>query len=715
MIAVSTTVNVYVVGAAVAVAVAIAVAVADRGRVAAFVPASIPVVCSLLVFANTMPGDFIFDDEVIIQGDSRLRDGDLHRIFRENYWGRSRSSPNWRPLTLLTFALNAKSSSAPWGFHATNVALNAVVAWLAFLLLRRLGAERSVASAGASLFGVLAIHTEAVANVVGRAELLAAIGVLGAMVVSLHPKSEARVGRLVAVALFVLVGMLAKESAAVAVALVPLASFFAAKRFAWRGTLAAAVGVGLFFVARGALLDQPSDALLPAGVTLVDNPLAKVNAPVRILNATRMLGLYALRTIAPTHLAADHSYNQVPVLPLTSVWLWFFVLLTVASFAAMLWFGVRKRPLVALGAALFLVALAPTANIAFPIGTIFAERLAFLPSLGLPLLVAGLWPQKKRLTVATLALLAALNGARAVVRNADWSDRAAFGIRLAEDSPQSTRAHEKAAEGHLLLARRARSPAERADHLRLASASIDAALTILPGSSSAFAHRALLRSEEGKLAEALAAIDAAERAFAAEGVRRDPSLEFLRAEALFQTGRALEAIGVLDAHLKEVGASARASHLRGLCRMSLGELKGARTDLDEALRLEPHVASSLMNRGILNAQEGLADDAARDLTRAVELDPANPQVYTNRGFFRFTAGDGTGALADYQRGLTLCLERGALLGPRDSALSFRRRIFDIFLQSGDKSRAQAEIAEIRRLAHPEAEAVARELEARLME
>lgn len=60
----------------------------------------------------------------------------------------------------------------PAGYHLVNILLHAAnVAWL-FYLLRRYRVAVGLASLAAALFAVHPVHTEAVANIVGRAELL---------------------------------------------------------------------------------------------------------------------------------------------------------------------------------------------------------------------------------------------------------------------------------------------------------------------------------------------------------------------------------------------------------------------------------------------------------------------------------------------------------------------------------------------------------------
>ena len=71
----------------------------------------------------------------------------------------------------------------PFGFHLVNVLLHATVSALVLLLLLGLGAAIPAAWAGAAVFAVHPVHVEAVATVVGRAELLAARFFLAAAIV----------------------------------------------------------------------------------------------------------------------------------------------------------------------------------------------------------------------------------------------------------------------------------------------------------------------------------------------------------------------------------------------------------------------------------------------------------------------------------------------------------------------------------------------------
>ena len=105
----------------------------------------------------------------------------LGDYFSAHYWegvfGRSRL---FRPITILSYALTHAwfgQGSVPANeaipHHAINLVLHALVAWLLYRLLRRLRLDRGVALIGTAAFALHGLHSEVVASIVGRAELLA--------------------------------------------------------------------------------------------------------------------------------------------------------------------------------------------------------------------------------------------------------------------------------------------------------------------------------------------------------------------------------------------------------------------------------------------------------------------------------------------------------------------------------------------------------------
>jgi len=295
----------------------------------------------------------------------------------------------YRPLTLGSFAIErALTGGAPLAYHAVNLALHGIVAVLLARLLARFVAPRA-ALAGALLFALVPGHAEAVATVVGRAELLAAAWMLllALLVTRAHPPSP---GERVAAGLLAAAALASKEGGVAAPA-IALAAAWASpmqRSVAWRWAASAAVGTLAMLTVRLAVLGTLGGDL--------PNPVFRIlPAADRVMLALSMLP----RTVATLLLPLPAPIDYVPTLggvlspsPVAAAGGALLVLLALALLAAHL-----RRPSVAgLGAWIAAATMAPTANLLFPSGVVLSGRTLYAPALGAAVLVAALVPRSWR-------------------------------------------------------------------------------------------------------------------------------------------------------------------------------------------------------------------------------------------------------------------------------------------------------------------------------
>ena len=144
-------------------------------------------VATLLVYANTFGLGFALDAVALIRRDPRVHAATLQNlglIFRNDYWWPSSVDTLYRPVTTLSFLFNYAilgNADGPTGYHVLNVLLHAINSMLVFALALRLFRDRTPAFLAACLWMAHPITTEAVANIAGRADLLAALWVLTAL------------------------------------------------------------------------------------------------------------------------------------------------------------------------------------------------------------------------------------------------------------------------------------------------------------------------------------------------------------------------------------------------------------------------------------------------------------------------------------------------------------------------------------------------------
>ncbi|KAJ7419976.1 Transmembrane and TPR repeat-containing protein 4 [Willisornis vidua] len=140
-------------------------------------------------------GDFVFDDsEAIINNKDLRAETPLGDLWYHDFWGSKLSSntshKSYRPLTVLTFRINYLFAGGfyPVGFHVINIILHCTISVLmvdVFSILlgglqfsnkgRRLNLAPKSSLLAALLFAVHPVHTECVAGIVGRADLLCAL------------------------------------------------------------------------------------------------------------------------------------------------------------------------------------------------------------------------------------------------------------------------------------------------------------------------------------------------------------------------------------------------------------------------------------------------------------------------------------------------------------------------------------------------------------
>jgi protein O-mannosyl-transferase len=424
-------------------------------------------VLAVLPFLNGLPADFTYDDKLIISGNERIATpSKVGEVFTTQYFGGSlASAQNYRPVLLLTYAVQRWiHGNRAWLFRAVNVALHAAVTVFFAAWLVELGFAARAALAAGALFAVFTIHVEAVTSLVGRAELLAALLVFAVARLWLRATAGARlrIGPYAwGLGLF-LVSVFVKENAIVAPGVVVLGELFRggrgrSPREAWKalprfarfallgflGPVAVLFGVRVVVI-HGFLVSRE------AGIFDLENPLVTMKPALRAANALLLAVRYAAKTFVPTGLAADHSAYALRLAEGFRDWrAWagpaFGVVLVVLAVA--FW---RRRPLAALGIALFSGSLFPVSNVPFVIGTVWAERLAYLPSAGLAALAVGVFgeivrevPRPSRLPWREALLAAAIlaYGAAAAVRNLVWRDDRTLYLDMVAKNPNSAKAH----------------------------------------------------------------------------------------------------------------------------------------------------------------------------------------------------------------------------------------------------------------------------------
>lgn len=466
----------------------------------------------LMTFANTLHNTgFALDNKFIILEDPRLKEAkwdNVKQIFTQDYWYPKAVSGLYRPLStaslLFNYAVLGNRDSAT-GYHWINLLLHWAAAVLVYFLMMVLLEKNWPAFFTAALFAVHPLVTESVTNIIGRADLLAAMTVIGGFL--LYAKSTTRDGLakvpwLGALALVTTLGVFCKESAVVVLGVMLVYDFvyrLERRHPQWLVNLLANFGrffvtgyiavipplVGLWFVR-----SRVFAILRPPELPWVDNPLTFDGNPlfagksvlewflISRLTAIKVMGKYFWRLFWPQQLSCDYSYNEIPLVNLSfSSWDDWAALLALAVVIALLVLAVRsyrKHPALCFLIVFWFVVFLPMANLlevptwlssSLPRpGTIMAERFMYLPLVGyagcLVLTVYALcrwfvarldvtgWAQRLWLQATArtlLILLVAALSARTFFRNYDWENDERLWLSAAQACPNSFKSHKSLA------------------------------------------------------------------------------------------------------------------------------------------------------------------------------------------------------------------------------------------------------------------------------
>jgi protein O-mannosyl-transferase len=406
---------------------------------------------ALLAAALALPSlgnGFVYDDVLVIQ-QNPLVHGLAHsaEIWRSSYWP---AGLLYRPLTSQLFALEwTLGGGRPPVFHAVSILLFTGMTLLVYRLVSQAIASNRpnqwVAVFAAALFAVHPVHVEAVANLVGQAELLAALFAVLAVerYLAWHAQGELSPARRLGLAALTLLAILSKETGYVVPLLLAAAELtvLTGRRRRLREVWllqGAAIAIGLLL--RVSVLGSMAGET-PTTVFRGMGTLARAVAMLAVVPEWARLLLW------PAHLQAEYGPPALAVIPsLTAAHLLgLLVLVLVVVLAARTW---RRRPVVAFGLLWLALALAPVSNLIAPTGIVLAERVLFLPSVGLALAVAGMLPRALparswgRVGAAAVAAAAlGLAAARSLRRNAVWRSQESFFSTLQLDAPRTYRAH----------------------------------------------------------------------------------------------------------------------------------------------------------------------------------------------------------------------------------------------------------------------------------
>ncbi|HOZ30136.1 MAG TPA: tetratricopeptide repeat protein [Bacteroidales bacterium] len=390
-------------------------------------------ILAFVLYGNTLNHDYALDDAIVITNNQFTQKGvdgipDIVKydtfvgFWLTSYKGKTAeqiqeekklvAGGRYRPLSLVTFAIeieyfgktikdangNVAYKGNPFLSHFINILLYLFTVWILFLVLKRLfpiEKEKkwylSLPFIVSLLFLAHPIHTEAVANIKGRDEIMTLMGSLSALLFMLKYLDSKKVYLLVLSCLALFLGLLSKENAITFLAVIPITVHYFTKHKVlknWKVFSLLFTVAGIFLLIRGAILGFGGHE--EVAQEIMNNPFLHASGAEKMATIFFTLWIYIKLLIFPHPLTYDYYPNQIEIINWSNPGAFLPLLVYLAMGIYAVYGMIKKKDVFSYSIWFYIIPLSVVSNIFFPVGTFMNERFVFISSIGFCLLIAWL-------------------------------------------------------------------------------------------------------------------------------------------------------------------------------------------------------------------------------------------------------------------------------------------------------------------------------------
>jgi tetratricopeptide (TPR) repeat protein len=471
----------------------------------------------LIFYANTFTHENAFDDRMAIAGNEYVLHGvsgipdilthDAYQSYLEQRNGGNQlAGGRYRPLSLITFAVEQqfmgtlddstdsnKEAIIAQQMHARHVinVLLYILSAIALLYLFRniiFPGQPLIAFLTVFLFVIHPIHTEVVANVKSRDEILSVLFISLTFINAFRYFESKKRKHLISALVCYFLALLSKEYAILLLALLPLSFYLFRKdtlRASLKQVLPYTIPFAVYMLMRMAATGEIAEG---AENTVMNNPYMLATASQKLATEFWVMLRYLQLLFIPHPLVADYSYRQIPYTDFSNALVWISLVIHIAMIAAIPVLFRRRHPL-CFAVAIYLLNLLLVSNIFFNIGAPMGERLVYHSSIGFAMVIAyGLYMAlaKARVDTNTPVLVAVLlvlmipSAYATISRNNDWKNDVTLFLADVKKAPNSVLVNNNAAAAYMALAKKSPDTAVRNEYFRKAIGHFDKTLSIYP-------------------------------------------------------------------------------------------------------------------------------------------------------------------------------------------------------------------------------------------
>ena len=608
---------------------------------------------AFLFYANTLKHGYTQDDSIVITENMYTTKGfsgipgilskdTFYGFFKTEGKSKLVSGGRYRPLTLVMFATGYQFfGESPLVGHLMNVLwFGFTCLMLYWLLLKLFKFEKEPEYAGmiafctALLFAAHPIHTEVVANIKGRDEIITLLGSMAALYFSIRSYREKNAMLNWVGAYFFFMALFSKENAITFLAIIPITYWVFTKAEISKivsQTIPFVVAAVGFLIVRGSILGW---SLGEPPIELMNNPFVKIeggryvpfSAGEQFATIFHTLGQYVKLLFVPHPLTHDYYPRHIDMKSFGDISV---ILSLVGYVVALAWslFATFQRKPIGYAVLFYLITLSIVSNLAFPVGTNMAERLIFMPSVGFCLLfVLGLSKLFEMFTesrISKFMLYAILGvsliyGAGTFNRNWAWKDN--FTLFTTDIKTSKNSAKLRNAVAGELLNRYGNAPVAQRNQASLTESvtHLKEAIRIHPNYKNAYlllgnAHNYLQKYEE--------------------------SIQYYN-KALQFDGGYTEANNNLGLTYRDAGK---------YYGEKMGDIKKALEYLNKSYRMRSNDEEVIRLLGVANGVSGNHSKAIEFFTKFTQLKPDNAKGFFNLGTAYMNAGDANNAATNHNK------------------------------------------------------------------
>ncbi|MEM9549194.1 MAG: tetratricopeptide repeat protein, partial [Bacteroidota bacterium] len=611
---------------------------------------------AFLLYANTITHEYTQDDAIVIYDNmftqkgfagisGHLSNDTFYGFFKTEGKAKLVSGGRYRPLTPILFSIEyAIFGENPMAGHIISVLLYAVLCMLVYKLIVLmfhpvLGSNRGFyifALLASLLFAAHPIHTEAVANIKGRDEIMSMMGAVLALYYSIKYIDSNKSIYLAFCGLSFFLGLLSKETTITYLAVIPLAAYFFRNRDFKKvltPTLFVFASSVIFIFLRTSVLGWDFGG---TPKELMNNPFIKIdgNAYVpfsfgeKAATILFTLGKYIGLLLFPHPLTHDYYPRHIDIMTFGN-WQVILSLLIYIALGIYALLHLSKKSLISFCILYFVITLSIVSNIVFPIGTNMSERFLFMPSLGFAILVAyllyhylGTTNPKAMLGIAAVVLLA--YSFKTLTRNTVWKNDFTLFTTDVITSKNSAKVLNAAGGALVTESSKPENASKKMDMLNRAIPYLTRALEIHPNYKNA---ALLLGNAHFYKGDFEAAIQSFERTLAIAPEYKDATTNL--AVAYRDGGRhagekeqnLTKAKRYLERSIQLVDTDPDTYRLLGITHGMAGEHPEAIKYFTKVAEMLPKNAGAYVNLGKAYQYYGDDEQARINFQKAVELDP----------------------------------------------------------------------------------------------